>query len=120
MIVSFPFGRHKGEPLASIPDDYLSWLLFTAHIGGELREAVIGELRERGHDLPPPRPYRPPQCRQHPDSALACRWQEDSRGRLHIRAECGRCRRYLAFVPVRQPYTDLANAAEESEGSWPP
>jgi len=36
-----PFGRHRGEPLDEIPDDYLRWLL-----GRDLREPLRSAVRD--------------------------------------------------------------------------
>jgi hypothetical protein len=47
-MATMPFGKHKGEPLSEIPDDYLEWLL-----SGEitlrpwLREAITTERIRR-------------------------------------------------------------------------
>ena len=42
-----PFGRHKGEPLSSMPDEYLDWLT-TIDLRPRLRDAVHAEIRSRG------------------------------------------------------------------------
>jgi Putative quorum-sensing-regulated virulence factor len=41
-----PFGKHKGQPLADLPDGYLRWLT-TIDLRPRLREAVEAELSSR-------------------------------------------------------------------------
>ncbi len=43
-----PFGKHKGEPLHALPDDYLQWLA-TRDLREPLCSAVRRELQTRGH-----------------------------------------------------------------------
>jgi hypothetical protein len=43
-----PFGRHRGEPLSSVPTDYLAWLARTVPLSSGLRGAVAAELQRRG------------------------------------------------------------------------
>lgn len=51
-----PFGRHKGEPLSSVPDEYLDWLT-TIDLRPRLRGAVYAEIRSR--EGAESRAYRP-------------------------------------------------------------
>ena len=41
-----PFGQHKGEYIADLPDDYLDWLL-TIELHGWLESAVCDEIERR-------------------------------------------------------------------------
>lgn len=42
-----PFGRHKGEPLSRLPDEYLDWLT-TIDLRPRLHAGVYAEIRRRG------------------------------------------------------------------------
>jgi hypothetical protein len=42
-----PFGKHKGVPLAELPDDYLDWLASLDDLRPPLRAAVHREVRKR-------------------------------------------------------------------------
>jgi hypothetical protein len=44
--MKMPFGKHKGEPLAALPDGYLDWLV-TIDLRPRLRAAVWNEIRRR-------------------------------------------------------------------------
>jgi hypothetical protein len=44
--MKMPFGKHKGEPFAALPDDYLDWLT-TIDLRPRLRAAVYAEIRRR-------------------------------------------------------------------------
>ena len=40
-IKTMPFGKHKGKPLASLPDDYVHWLLTKAdNVDADLRASL--------------------------------------------------------------------------------
>jgi len=41
-----PFGKHKGEPLKSIPQDYLKWLVDKSNIKADLRELISAHLSQ--------------------------------------------------------------------------
>jgi hypothetical protein len=46
---TLPFGRHRGEPLDTVPSGYLRWLLQECRsLSSGLRSAVAGELQARG------------------------------------------------------------------------
>lgn len=45
-----PFGKHKGSPVSTLPDDYLQWLS-TRELRDPLRSVVARELRTRGQQL---------------------------------------------------------------------
>ena len=47
-----PFGKHKGERLEDIPDDYLEWLLLKIDLRADTRMHVEAEYRLRNG--PPP------------------------------------------------------------------
>jgi hypothetical protein len=55
-MTSLPCGKHAGEPLTTVPLDYLRWLTRTK-LSRSLAEAVRNELRRRGVA---PRPHRGP------------------------------------------------------------
>src|SRR5262249_6199144 len=44
--VCMPFGKHRGQPLAKLPDGYLAWL-FTLDLDEPLRSAVDAEYKAR-------------------------------------------------------------------------
>ena len=44
-----PFGKHKGQTVESLPDDYLAWLL-TRDLYEPLTSAVLGEAERRGEE----------------------------------------------------------------------
>lgn len=39
-----PFGKHRGEPVADLDEDYLSWLLTLDNLSPQLRAAVADQL----------------------------------------------------------------------------
>ena len=47
-----PFGRHKGEPMANVPDKYLKWLwhenkvAFNTQMGYQLMKPELREVME--------------------------------------------------------------------------
>lgn len=54
-LVEMGFGRHKGQPLGTVPPDYLAWALREGKVSGRLREAIIVVLnRHPQPDAPPP------------------------------------------------------------------
>ena len=62
---TMPFGKHRGEPLRSLPDDYLQWLARSVELREPLRSAVYDEIdRRRAHQ-----PRRIGTC-PHPETAL--------------------------------------------------
>jgi hypothetical protein len=103
-----PFGRHKGVPLAEVPNAYLQWAIRTVKLSSGLYSAVAAELRERGTFTPDPPEWVPPPCRRCGVAGIRCSWQVDSLGRRHVRAACASCGFFLAMAPARQPFTDLA------------
>jgi hypothetical protein len=112
MSFAMPFGRHKDEPLPTVPTDYLRWALATVKLSSRLRAAVIAELNRRGV-VPPPLPRRPapvlpcPRCRS---EEVTYAWIQDKIGRRQIRRSCSRCGGSLGFAPQVEPYTTLASA----------
>ena len=42
-----PFGKHKGEKLTELPNDYLEWLYYKSDISGNLYDAVEEILERR-------------------------------------------------------------------------
>jgi uncharacterized protein (DUF3820 family) len=38
--IRLPFGRHKGQPLDTVPSDYLDWLLRSCKLSSGLRAAT--------------------------------------------------------------------------------
>ena len=46
-MVTMPFGKHRGFPLAAIDDNYLQWLLGRPDLHDWLRHAVERELADR-------------------------------------------------------------------------
>ena len=45
-----PFGKHRGEPISAIPEDYLSWLLHSGRsVDEDLRWTMEMELANRRH-----------------------------------------------------------------------
>jgi hypothetical protein len=49
-------------------------------------------------------------CPSCPGAEVVYTWQHFANGTRHVRADCGRCRRYIRYAPRRPPYTDLADA----------
>lgn len=49
MSIKMPFGKHKGQQIGAIPDDYLLWLVDTVTMGPQLEAAVLQELARRGY-----------------------------------------------------------------------
>jgi hypothetical protein len=109
----FPFGRHKDKPLHEVPSGYLRWAIASCKLSSGLLAALTAELSRRGIAVPPPRARPPiPKCpRCGVDAGVVYRWLEDRAGRRRIRAECRRCRHYLAFVPLVTPFVEAADAA---------
>jgi hypothetical protein len=52
-MATMPFGKHKGQQLSSLPDEYLHWLT-TIELKPWLLAAVQDELRFR-REAPPPK-----------------------------------------------------------------
>jgi uncharacterized protein (DUF3820 family) len=107
-----PFGKHKGQPLADVPGDYLAWLTRTCKLSSGLRSAVAQELARRGLRVPPapsPRPIRP--CdRCGPGAGVIVHWQELRSGTKRLRVDCRRCGAFLTYPPMVSPYTTMADA----------
>jgi hypothetical protein len=122
VVQALPFGRHKGQPLPDIPDSYLQWFIRTVKTSPSIRDAVVSELERRGLRVPPGPRYVPPQCSSHKHGGLRCRWETDSRQYRRIRATCGKCGRFVTWLPQVEPWTtaaDLTEAWEKDQG-WPP
>jgi hypothetical protein len=67
-----PFGKHKGCPVHSLPEDYLSWLWENVELREPLRSAVWEALEGREPEfLPHPQTvksvYRRLAAKWHPD-----------------------------------------------------
>jgi hypothetical protein len=45
--MQMPFGRHKGQEIASLPQDYLEWIRSNLHLTGPVAEEIDRAL---GHD----------------------------------------------------------------------
>lgn len=43
-----PFGKHRGEEVRDLPDDYVEWLAANTKLFGALRQAIRDELEDRG------------------------------------------------------------------------
>ncbi len=43
-----PFGKHKGDDVCDLPQDYLLWLVSNIDMRKELKEAVVEALEEQG------------------------------------------------------------------------
>jgi hypothetical protein len=106
-----PFGKHKGQPLADVPGDYLRWALLTVKLSSGLRTAVADELTRRGVPVPAPPPPRVPPCPRCAATEFVARWQEDRLGRRHLRAECAGCRKWLTYLPATSAYAAEADRA---------
>ena len=55
--MQMPFGRHKGQEIDSLPQDYLNWLRNNLHLTGKVAEQIDRAL---GHE---PDPNRTDTCR---------------------------------------------------------
>jgi hypothetical protein len=112
-----PFGRYRKKPLADVPADYLGWLLRTCKLSSGLRAAVAGELRRRGHDVPPQPVPPPPRCRSCGGAELCLSWQElGGAGGRTIRGECRRCGHFVSFLPLTEENVRRADAARSPTG----
>lgn len=68
-----PFGKHKGEPLSEVPDDYLEWCLEKMErLSDYCRHAFEEEMDRRYPPAPPP-PKSPPPRRHGPVSRETAR-----------------------------------------------
>jgi len=45
--MNMPWGKHKGEPVWSLPDNYLKWLFFQDFLSTELESFVAQEVSVR-------------------------------------------------------------------------
>lgn len=48
-LLTFPFGKHKGELISNVPTDYLEWVLTLSNLKDNLRQAIekeLGSLRQ--------------------------------------------------------------------------
>lgn len=94
------FGRHKGEPLTTVPTSYLDWCLRTVKLSTGLRLAVADELRRRGVQtpalpLPPPRA-----CHRCGSADVRIVWHQHSDGRRQTHGTCQRCGGNCGAVPM--------------------
>jgi hypothetical protein len=114
--VSLPFGRHRGWPLGEVPTDYLLWLLRTCKLSTGLQAAVRAELLSRPNcppQLDPEPGPGPVRCRRCGGTDLRLYWQQlAGAGGRAIRADCRRCRRFVAFVPQTAANVAAADAAQ--------
>jgi hypothetical protein len=111
MTPALPFGKHKNEPLAAVPTDYLRWALATVKLSSGLRAAVAAELTRRGITPPPPPPSAPVSpCERCSSKEVTFAWIQDKIGRRQIRRSCGRCGGSRGFAPQVEPFVTLANA----------
>jgi hypothetical protein len=108
---ALPFGRHRGRDLSGVPTDYLRWCISTCRLSPSLRAALAAELAGRGIDVPEPTPPRIPACPRCPGASYRCTWQTDRLARRHVRASCAGCGMFLAFAPVMEPFSSLADGA---------
>lgn len=53
-----PFGKHRGEEISELPDEYLAWLFENADLYGALQVCVEKEYWDRFDPEPPPPPPR--------------------------------------------------------------
>jgi hypothetical protein len=108
-----PFGRHRGLALRSVPTSYLDWFFRTCKLSTGLRAAIRAELLTRpdGSGYLPPEPVGPPlKCGRCGSRDVRLRWQQAANGEMRIRAECRRCRRFVAFAPLTPGNVASANA----------
>jgi hypothetical protein len=111
--VTLPTGRFKGLPLTQVQTKYLQWYLATVKTSSGVEAGIVAELSRRGAPVPEPPPARrqPPTCPTcGPEGGYTCAWQNDILGRPHVKATCGRCGRFLKFVPCVEPFTSMAEA----------
>jgi hypothetical protein len=106
--IRLPFGRHKDQPLDTVPSDYLDWLLRSCKLSSGLRCSVADELRRRNIDVPRPPIAKVPDCSRCASGMFRVDWMEDRSGRRRIRATCP-CGRYLCFLPLVEPWISCAN-----------
>lgn len=50
-LLTFPFGKHKGELFSEVPTDYLEWVLTLSNLRDNLRQAVVKELGNLRHTV---------------------------------------------------------------------
>ena len=93
-----PFGRHKGKPLAELPDDYLTWSLRVT-TSPSLRDALLAEQRAR-------------RCRSASSNGDGPRKSVDSSSPPALRELVERSRRELA----RQHHPDMGGSTEVMKG----
>jgi hypothetical protein len=78
-----PFGKHKGVPLADLPDDYLHWLDSLADLREPLASWVADELDAReAKAYPPPPPNGnglPPTLRTVADAIVAAGYRAEAK-----------------------------------------
>ena len=115
---TLPFGRHKGQPLGTVPTSYLTWLAGTVKLSTGLRNAVAAELVRRGIQAPPPpvpaeKPLQPcGRCNSTTPPRLT--WHEQRDGRRAIRRTCSRCGNWLGHAAATS-----ANIAEADRNATP-
>jgi hypothetical protein len=113
-VLSLPFGRHRNQPLTTVPSAYLTWCLSACKLSSGLRAAVANELANRGIEAAPP-PERPePRCLSHPTAGVIASWKRDRAGRPYIRGECAECRNWLGALPQTERFIRMA-AAQQKE-----
>jgi hypothetical protein len=106
--LTMPLGKHRGTPLADVPESYLAWLLREVKLSTGLRAAVAAELERRG--------VRPPTAAVKPEpvccgAGLSYGWDRDALGRPIIRRWCAACGRCLGLAPQTGAALEAANAA---------
>jgi hypothetical protein len=113
-MMTMPFGRHKGRPVAKLPSDYLVWLAGREDLRDPLRTAVLGELWQRIGIQPPPPPREiPPDLAAVAEEiitaglrALACVHHPDAGGSDETMAAVN-----LAAEALRDHVREVAGAA---------
>lgn len=108
-----PFGKHKGDPLSTVPSGYLRWLLSTVRLSSGLEAAVREELASRGVKIPGPPPRARHACREHPGAGIKATWISMRDGRKAIRGECAKCGAWLGALPLTNEYKALADQGSD-------
>jgi len=49
IIIRMPFGKHKGQKICDLPNDYLEWLAKLPDLKRQLAKAVADELHHRAN-----------------------------------------------------------------------
>jgi hypothetical protein len=112
------FGKHRGQPLSSIPSSYLLWALSEVKLTPGIERKVRSELASRpdAPPLPPAKPAAEPSCSKCGRFDLQLYWYQQRDGRKQIKAICPTHGLLAAALPHTPANVQRADAAQPQAG----